>query len=51
VSIAKSSGNELFDHRAITAVKKSSPFPVPSDFDTFERLGLRENTLPFTPED
>ena len=51
VSIAKSSGNELFDRRAITAVQKSSPFPVPSEVETFERLKLRENTLPFTPED
>ncbi len=51
VSIEKSSGNDIFDRRAITAVQKSSPFPVPSDIETFDRLKLRDNTLPFKPED
>ncbi len=51
VFIEKSSGNDIFDRRAITAVKKSSPFPVPSDIETFDRLKLRDNTLPFKPED
>lgn len=51
VSIEKSSGNDIFDRRAITAVQKSSPFPVPSDIETFDRLKLRDNTLPFNPED
>lgn len=51
VFIEKSSGNDIFDRRAITAVKKSSPFPVPSDIEIFDRLKLRDNTLPFKPED
>ena len=49
VAVIKSSGNEIFDSRAIIAVKKATPLPVPEDVETFERLDLRDNTFPFTP--
>ena len=50
VSIAESSGNEIFDRRAVNATQKASPLPVPDDVTTFERLGLRENTITFKPK-
>ncbi len=49
VSIAKSSGNDIFDRRAVNATQKASPLPVPDDVTTFERLGLREINLTFKP--
>lgn len=41
VSIAKSSGHDIFDRRAVNATQKASPLPVPDDVETFERLDLR----------
>lgn len=49
VSIAKSSGNDIFDRRAVNATQKASPLPVPDDVTTFERLRLREINLTFKP--
>jgi colicin import membrane protein len=49
VSILESSGNDIFDQRALTAVQKASPLPVPQDADTFERLNLRDSTFIFKP--
>ena len=51
VSVEKSSGNDIFDRRALTAVQKASPLPVPGDLETFERLKLRDLTFIFTPQD
>ena len=48
-SIQESSGNDIFDRRAVTAVQKASPLPVPKDADTFERLNLRDFTITFKP--
>ena len=47
--IVESSGNERFDSRAVTAVQKASPLPVPQDLETFERLNLRDSTFIFKP--
>ena len=47
VTIAKSSGNAIFDRRAVTATEKASPLPVPDDVATFERLNLRDNNITF----
>jgi len=49
VSILESSGNDIFDRRALTAVQKASPLPVPQDAETFERLNLRDSTFIFKP--
>lgn len=49
VSILESSGNDIFDRRALTAVQKASPLPVPQDAETFERLNLRDITFIFKP--
>jgi len=49
VSIAESSGNDIFDRRAVTATQKASPLPVPDDIATFERLELREINVTFKP--
>jgi colicin import membrane protein len=49
VTIERSSGNDIFDRRAITAVQKATPLPVPQDALTFERLGLRQFNLVFKP--
>jgi len=49
VSILESSGNDIFDQRALTAVQKASPLPVPQDADTFERLNLRDSIFIFKP--
>ena len=49
VSVAKSSGDEIFDRRAVVATKKASPLPVPNDLETFERLNLRDNNFTFKP--
>ncbi|MFT5427180.1 MAG: colicin import membrane protein [Gammaproteobacteria bacterium] len=49
VTIAESSGNEIFDRRAVNATQKASPLPVPDDVATFERLGLREINMTFKP--
>lgn len=50
VSVSKSSGNEIFDRRALTAVQKASPLPIPEDVATFERLRLRQFAFRFKPE-
>jgi len=49
VSVAVSSGHDIFDRRAVNAVQKASPLPVPDDLETFERLDLRDITFTFTP--
>jgi colicin import membrane protein len=49
VSIAQSSGNDIFDRRAESATWKASPLPVPDDKATFERLNLRDNNFTFKP--
>jgi colicin import membrane protein len=49
VDIDRSSGNDIFDRRAVTAVQKATPLPVPQDAVTFERLGLRQFNLVFKP--
>jgi colicin import membrane protein len=49
VSIAESSGNDIFDRRAVNATQKASPLPVPDDVATFERLDLREINMRFKP--
>ena len=49
VSINRSSGNEIFDSRALVAVQKSSPLPVPPDAATLDRLGLRQFSFEFSP--
>ncbi len=49
VAVSQSSGNDIFDRRARTAVQKASPLPVPEDPETFERLNLRDITFNFTP--
>ena len=46
--VVKSSGNEVFDRRAETAVNKASPLPVPDDPRQFEKL--RELRLTFAPK-
>ena len=51
VTINKPSGNEVFDRRAVTAVEKASPLPLPSDAALFERLRLRKFNFIFKPED
>ncbi len=51
VTINKPSGNEVFDRRAVTAVEKASPLPLPSDAAVFERLRLRRFNFRFKPED
>lgn len=49
VSISKSSGNDIFDRRAVNATQKASPLPVPDDIAIFERLGLRKINMTFKP--
>jgi len=49
VSIESSSGDDIFDRRAVIATQKASPLPIPDDIATFERLGLRVNTIRFKP--
>jgi colicin import membrane protein len=51
VSISRSSGNEIFDRRAMAAVEKASPLPLPGDAATFDRLKLRQIAFSFRPED
>lgn len=51
VTVNKSSGNEIFDRRAVTAVEKASPLPLPDDPATFDRLNLRRFNFRFKPED
>ncbi len=48
VRILESSGNELFDRRAQTAVQKASPLPVPDESRLFEKM--REIRFTFEPE-
>jgi colicin import membrane protein len=49
VSIESSSGDDIFDRRAVIATQKASPLPIPDDIAKFERLGLRDNTIRFKP--
>lgn len=50
VAISRSSGNSLFDQRALIAVQRSSPLRVPQDREQFERLGFRQFTVRFEPK-
>ncbi len=50
VNIARSSGDDIFDRRAVTAAQKASPLPVPDDVTTFEKLGFRKIKMNFKPE-
>lgn len=49
VTITQSSGDDIFDRRALVAVQKASPLPVPEDGATFERLKLRQLAFRFKP--
>ena len=51
VAVNKTSGNEVFDRRAVTAVEKASPLPLPADPAVFDRLGLRKFNFRFKPRD
>ena len=51
VTMDKSSGNDIFDRRAIVAVEKASPLPLPVDVAIFDRLPLREFKFRFKPVD
>lgn len=51
VSISQTSGNDIFDRRALVAIQKASPLPVPDDIATFERLNLRQFAFRFRPQD
>ena len=46
--IAKSSGNAVFDTRAMTSVQKASPLPVPEDARVFGKM--REINFTFDPK-
>src|SRR3972149_2950357 len=49
-NVVQSSGNDIFDRRALTAVQKSSPFSsVPDDMEIFERIKIRDITFTFEP--
>ena len=50
VAVRQSSGNEVFDRRAVTAVEKSSPLPIPANPQTYNRLNLRNFNFRFKPE-
>ena len=50
VAVSRSSGNEIFDRRAMAAVEKASPLPLPEDAATFDRLKLRQIAFRFRPE-
>lgn len=45
--ISKSSGNTIFDSRAVAAVQKASPLPVPDDARVFAKM--REINMTFKP--
>ena len=51
VTVSKTSGNEVFDRRAVTAVEKASPLPLPADPATLDRLRLRKFNFVFKPEE
>ena len=51
VTVNKSSGNEVFDRRAVTALEKASPLPLPADPATLDRLRLRKFNFRFKPKD
>ena len=51
VTLKKSSGNDIFDRRAVNAVEKATPLPLPADPATFERLRLRKFDFKFKPGD
>jgi colicin import membrane protein len=50
VEVQESSGNDAFDRSALLAVRKASPFRVPTESRQFERI-FREFTVNFRPED
>jgi len=49
VSLSQSSGNDIFDSRAMVALQKASPLPVPEDAATLDRLKLRQFSFRFKP--
>lgn len=52
VRISRSSGSEIFDSRAITAVRKASPLPLQEwgvDLQTFKRINLENTRFVFNP--
>ena len=51
VSLVETSGNDIFDRRALLAVEKSSPFTLPEEvsLEKFEQLDLRELSFNFIP--
>ena len=51
VTVNKTSGNEVFDRRAVTAVEKASPLPLPADPAILDRLRLRKFNFRFKPKD
>lgn len=51
VTISEPSGDDLFDQRAMTAVRQASPLPLPRNTETLDRLGLRNFTFRFKPEE
>ncbi len=51
VKISKTSGNDLFDKRAIIAVRQASPLPLPRNTETLDRLRLRNFDFIFEPEE
>jgi len=51
VAIINSSGNGLFDQRALVAVQKSSPLRVPDDAEVFKRLSFGQFDITFRPQD
>lgn len=50
VQMAQSSGNDIFDDRALTAIQKASPLPMPEDAATLDRLNLRNFNFRFKPQ-
>lgn len=48
-SISRSSGNDIFDSRALVALQKASPLPLPEDAATLDRLNLRHFIFEFNP--
>lgn len=50
VEIVKSSGDQSFDHSALTAIREAQILPVPEDVGLFNRY-FRVIQFPFRPED
>lgn len=49
VKVTRGSGNEQFDRSVETAVRKSAPFPIPTDMNVFD--GAREINFVFDPSE